>query len=719
VVRFNDILESVEEYNPSANLALLKKAYVFSAKVHQGQNRLSGEPYLTHPLEAAKILTELKMDAPTIATGLLHDTVEDTRATLEEIDALFGPEVMFLVDGVTKISKMTFSTQQERQAESFRKMLISMAKDIRVVIVKLADRLHNMRTLQYHSKKKMKSISRETLDIYAPLANRLGIAWIKSELEDLSLRYLQPDIYKDITTKVAQKKIERERYTLEVKKIIEEKLKEYGVNGKVTGRPKHFYSIYKKMESQDIDFEQINDLTAFRIIADSQKECYEALGVIHSIWKPVPGRFKDYIAMPKGNMYQSLHTTVIGPGGVRLEVQLRTEEMHLVAEEGIAAHWKYKEGKTISDRDDRRFTWLRQMLEWQQDMNDPKAFMENFRVELFSDEVYVFTPKGEVVELPLGASPIDFAFRIHSDIGMNCVGAKVNGAIVNLRYQLKNGDTVEIKASKTARPSKDWLRFVKTTKARTAIIQWVKREERQRSMDLGREILAKESKKRGKTLTTILNSDELAEAMNSFNASTQDDLLSHIGYGKVTPQKLFDRMYPEEKIEKGEVKKRILTFDSIISKISRRQKEAKEAVEIEGIDDLMVRYARCCNPIVGDKIIGFITRGRGVTVHRSDCANVVESNPERILAIQWGKDAMLTGPVKLKVSCDNRKGILANISSTISSKKANISSAHINTSTDLADCFFELEVESLTHLEKVVSALQKVKGINKVERVIG
>lgn len=715
MVRFNDILESVEEYNPSANISLLKKAYVFSAKVHQGQNRLSGEPYLNHPLEAAKILTELKMDVPTIATGLLHDTVEDTRATLEEIDSIFGPEVTFLVDGVTKISKMTFSNQQERQAESFRKMLISMAKDIRVVIIKLADRLHNMRTLQYHSAKKSRSISRETLDIYVPLANRLGIAWIKSELEDISLRYLQPEIYKDLSIKIAQKKTERDHYILEVREIIEEKLKKYGVNGKVTGRSKHFFSIYEKMQSQKIEFEQINDLTAFRIIADSQRGCYAALGIIHSIWKPVPGRFKDYIAMPKGNMYQSLHTTIIGPEGLRLEVQIRTEEMHLVAEEGIAAHWKYKEGDAISDKDDRRFTWLRQMLEWQQEMNDPKVFMENFRVELFSDEVYVFTPKGEVMELPREASPIDFAFRVHSDVGMNCAGARVNGAIVNLRYQLKNGDTVEIKTSKKARPSKDWLRFVKTTKARTAIIHWVKNEEKQRSIDVGREILTKEAKKRGKSLTKILKSVELSDTINSFNASNQDDILSYIGYGKITPQKFFNKIYPEEEAEKNKSKRRILSFDSIISKISKRQ---KEAVEIQGIDDLMVRYARCCNPIVGDKIVGFITRGRGVTVHRSDCANALESNPERILDIQWGKDAMLTRPVKVKVSCNNMKGLLANMSSKISGEKANISSVHINTNTAKADCFFELEVMSLNHLEKVINALQKVKGIYKVERVV-
>lgn len=716
MVRLNDILDKIEEYNPAGELSLVKKAYVFSAKVHQGQTRLSGEPYLNHPLEVAKILTELRMDVPTIVTGLLHDTVEDAGTTLEEIESLFGSETMFLVDGVTKISKMDFSTKEERQAESFRKMLISMAKDIRVVIVKLADRLHNMRTLQHHRHPgKRRDISQETIDIYAPLANRLGIAWIKSELEDLSLRYLHPDVYRDLTKKVAKKKRERERYILEVKKIIEDKLGEYGIAGSISGRPKHFYSIFNKMETQGVDFEQIYDIVAFRIITSSVKECYEALGIIHSIWKPVPGRFKDYIAMPKGNMYQSLHTTVIGPKGERLEVQLRTEDMHLVAEAGIAAHWRYKEGAAVSDRDDKRFAWLRQMLEWQQEMKDPQSFMESFRVDLFTEEVYVFTPGGDVMELPRGATPVDFAFRVHTDIGMHCVGAKVNGSIVPLKYQLRNGDTVEIMTLQKHFPGRDWLRFVKTSKARTSIMQYVKREERKRSFEVGKEILEREFKKRNTSLARMMKSDEFASAIKSLNLSTQEDLMSALGYGRVTPKQLFNKLYPEEKTEEAR-KARKSKLDSILKRISRQK---KEAVEIKGIDDILVRYARCCNPISGDKIVGFITRGRGVTVHRADCSYVLESDPERRIGIQWGRDAVFTRPVKVKVTCKNEKGLLANMSSRISEQKVNITSARINTGEAKASCLFELDVESVSCLEKVMNAIRKIKGVTRVERVIG
>lgn len=713
MVRFNDILEKIKEYNPTGDLSIVKKAYVFSAKAHQGQNRLSGEPYLNHPLEVANILTDLKMDVPTIVTALLHDTVEDTKATLEEIESLFDSEIMFLVDGVTKISKVVYTSKKEREAESFRKMLISMAKDIRVVIVKLADRLHNMRTLQYMPLEKSKIISKETLDLYAPLANRLGIAWIKSELEDLSLRYLESDIYKEITKKVVKKKKEREIYIQQVQEIIEKELADNRIQGAVSGRPKHFYSIYKKMERQGIDFEQVNDLIAFRIIATDIKGCYEALGIIHSIWKPVPGRFKDYIAIPKGNMYQSLHTTVIGPHGERLEIQLRTEEMHKVAEEGIAAHWRYKEGKAIGDKDDKRFTWLRQMLEWQQDMKDPQTFMESFRIDLFTEEVYVFTPQGDVIELPVGSTTVDFAFRIHSDIGMHCVGAKVNNTIVTLKYVLKNGDTVDIMTSTSHFPSKDWLRFVKTTKARTTIMQYIRKEEREKSIDVGKDILEKEFRKRGNSFSKMLKADELKEAMKSFNLSTPEDLMSSIGYGKIIPRQFFEKLYPSEKA--AELKKKKSKLDNFIEKISRRQ---KNVVEIKGIDDVLVRHAKCCNPIAGEKIIGFITRGRGVTVHRLNCPYVLESDPERQIALQWSKDAVLSRPVKIKVSCKDEKGLLASMSTTITGEKANISSAQINTKTAKAHCIFEVTVESLTQLEKVIKALQKVKGVYSVERVL-
>ncbi len=716
MVRLNDIVERIEEYNPAGDIPLVKKAYVFSAKVHQGQNRLSGEPYLNHPLEVAKILTELKMDIPTIVTGLLHDTVEDTRATLEEIEALFGSEIMFLVDGVTKISKMVYSTKEERQAESIRKMVISMAKDIRVVLVKLADRLHNIRTLQFHTTAKKKSIAQETLEIYAPLANRLGIAWIKSELEDLSLRHIEPEIYKDITRKVAKKKKEREKNILEVKKIIEEKLSEHNIPGAIYGRPKHFYSIYKKMEMQGIDFEQINDLIAFRIIVDSLGACYEALGVIHSLWKPVPGRFKDYVAMPKGNMYQSLHTTVVGPGGERLEIQIRTEQMHLIAEDGIAAHWKYKEGKVVSDKENERFGWLRQMLEWQQETKDPRIFMDSFRVDLFTEEVYVFSPGGDVFELPRGATPIDFAFRVHTDIGMHCVGARVNGAIVQLKKQLRNGDTVEVMTSTKSFPSKDWLRFVKTSKARSSITQWAKKEERKQSIEVGRNILDRELRKQGKSLPKLLKDSKMAEALKALNLATPDDLMSIIAYGKVTPRQFLGKMFPDEKAAKKKTPKKASKLNAILNKITGSR---KEAVEIMGIDDLMLRYAKCCDPVPGDKIIGFITRGRGLTVHRIDCAHVIESDPERRVELTWGKDAAFNRPVKIKVLCKNEKGLLASMSAKISSVKVNIVSAQINTGDTQATCIFEVAVNALPQLKKVMSALERVKGVIKVERISG
>ncbi len=713
MVRLSDILDKVGDYNPTGDLSLIKKAYVFSAKAHQGQTRMSGEPYLNHPLEVAKILAELKMDVSTIATGLLHDTVEDTPATLEEIEALFGSEVMFLVDGVTKTSRVVLRSKQERQAESFRKMLISMAKDIRVVLIKLADRLHNMRTLQHHaSPLKMKSIAQETLDLYAPLANRLGIAWIKSELEDLSLRYINPDIYQDIQSKIAKKKKEREKYIEEVQAIIKKKLEEENIKGTVSGRPKHFYGIYKKMENQSLDFDQVYDLLAFRIITESLGECYEALGIIHSLWKPVPGRFKDYIAMPKGNMYQSLHTTVIGPKGERLEIQLRTAEMHRVAEAGIAAHWRYKEGKADSKKEDKRFDWLRQMVEWQQDMQDPESFMENFRVDLFSDEVYTFTPKGDVIELPRGATPVDFAFRIHSDIGMHCNGARVNGAMVNLKYQLSNGDTVDIITSPKHYPSKDLLRTVKTSKARSSIMHWVRKEERERSLGVGQEILENGFKRHNTTFSEAMKSQEFKDALKALNLSSSEELISKVGFGSITQKQLFDKMFPSA-AEKGAKKSR-LKLGSIINKISRRK---REAVEVTGGGDILVRYAKCCNPITGDNISGFVTRGRGVTIHRSDCHFALESDPERRIAVRWSKDAAKQTDVTVKVNCKDQKGILANMSMAITKAGANITSANINTVSGKAQCLFSVEVNSLAHLEKVMSELKKAKGVFNVERV--
>ncbi|MDP3016958.1 MAG: bifunctional (p)ppGpp synthetase/guanosine-3',5'-bis(diphosphate) 3'-pyrophosphohydrolase, partial [Deltaproteobacteria bacterium] len=511
MLRFNDILDRLGSYNPNADTDLLKKAYVFSAKVHLGQVRLSGEPYLTHPLEVTGILTQLQLDAATLATGLLHDTVEDTLATLEEIRENFGNEISQLVDGVTKISRISLRSSEESQAENFRKMILAMVKDIRVVLIKLADRLHNMQTLKYHTPEKQAEIAQETLDIYAPLANRLGIDWIKTELEDLAFKHRYPDIYGEIQRKIVKKERERHRYIDEMKRTLMKKLYESKIEGEVTGRLKQIYSIYLKMKDQNIDFDQVYDITAFRIVVHSIKDCYDVLGIIHSLWKPIPGKFKDYIGLPKENLYQSLHTAAIGPYGERIEIQIRTQEMHRISEEGIAAHWKYKEGKPLDEADDKRFTWLRQLLEWQHDLKDDQEFIESVKVDLFPHEVYIFTPKGEVKEFPTGATPVDFAYSIHSDIGNHCVGAKVNRKIVPLKYEFKSGDTVEILTSPNQKPSKDWLKFVKTPRAKTKIRQWFKSEEREKSIALGKEILDKELRKYDLHQTKLMKSGELAK----------------------------------------------------------------------------------------------------------------------------------------------------------------------------------------------------------------
>ena len=509
MIRLNDILDKVSAYNPSADLELIRKAYVFSAKVHQGQIRLSGEPYLIHPMEVTAILADLKLDVPSVVTGLLHDTVEDTLTTHEEIESIFGAEVANLVDGVTKIGKINFRTKEESQAENFRKMLLAMSDDIRVILIKLADRLHNMRTLQHQPETKQRSIAKETLDIYAPIANRLGISWVKSELEDLSFRYLEQQIYYDLASKVAKKKQERESDAEKVQEIILSKLKEHDIKGDVSGRSKHLYSIFRKMESRNVDIDQIYDLIAIRVLVEDIRACYEVLGIIHSTWKPVPGRFKDYIAMPKGNMYQSLHTTVIGPFAERMEVQIRTMEMHRVAEAGIAAHWKYKEGKGYDEKEVKRFAWLRQLLEWQHELQDSREFMDTVKVELFPEEVYVFTPKGDVKSFPRGATPIDFAYGVHTDVGHRCVGAKVNGKLVPLKYELKNGDIIEVITSPHHTPSKDWLKIVKSSRARNKIRAWIKTEERNRSISLGREIVEKEFRRYSLNYGKLLKSGEI------------------------------------------------------------------------------------------------------------------------------------------------------------------------------------------------------------------
>jgi GTP pyrophosphokinase len=713
MIRLNDILDTLTSYNPTADLDLLRKAYVYSAKVHQGQTRLSGEPYLVHPMEVAAILAELRLDVPTVVTGLLHDTIEDTLTTREELEELFGAEVAALVDGVTKIGKIHFKTKEERQAENFRKMLLAMANDIRVILVKLADRLHNMRTLQYQPENKQRSVAQETLDIYAPLANRLGIASLKSELEDLSFRYLQPQVYYDLAGKVTKKKKERESYVEEVKQIIVDKLHAHDISGEVSGRSKHLYSIWRKMESRNVDIDQIYDLVAIRIQVEDIRSCYEVLGIIHSTWKPIPGRFKDYIAMPKGNMYQSLHTTVIGPHGERLEVQIRTSDMHRVAEAGIAAHWKYKEGKGYDEREVKRFAWLRQLLEWQQELQDSREFMDTVKVELFPEEVYVFTPRGDVKSYPKGSTPIDFAFGVHTDVGLRCVGAKVNGKLVPLKYELKTGDIVEVITSPHHTPSKDWIKLVKTSRARNKIRGWINTEERKRSIDIGRELVEKEFRRFSLSAPKLFRGGDIRRAAQEFGFSGEEDLLAAIGFGKLSASQLVGKLLPPERTQELEQPREALAI--------KTRKKPSSTIEISGMSDVLVRFGKCCNPVPGDEVIGFITRGRGVTVHTIDCAFAKDSDPDRRIEVEWSKLKQPSSQlVKVRVTCVDEKGILAGITQAITDSEANIASASIQSTVDKRGVnLFELGVADLAHLNRVMNSIQRVKGVLKVERMRG
>jgi GTP pyrophosphokinase len=734
MIRLNDILQRVVSYHPDPDLDVIKKAYVYSAKVHQGQLRNSGEPYLIHPLEVAGILAQLHLDEASIVTGLLHDTIEDTLATAEELTELFGPEVAQLVDGVTKLSKFSASatlSQEEKQAENFRKMIIAMAQDIRVILVKLADRTHNMRTLEHMPEEKQQRIARETLDIYAPLANRLGISWIKTELEDLSLRYLKPQEHADLLEKLNRRRKEREQYIEQVVHLIEGKLQERQIQGRVSGRFKHIYSIYKKMKAQGIDFEQIHDVIAFRLIMPTVSSCYEALGLIHQLWKPVPGRFKDFIAIPKPNMYQSLHTAVIGPMSERMEVQIRTEEMHRIAEEGIAAHWAYKEGKALISKDDEKFAWLRQLMEWQQDLKDPKEFLETVKVDLFTDEVFVFTPKGDVKSLPRGATPVDFAFAIHSDIGNRCVGAKVNGKIVPLRYKLKNGDMVEVLTNPQAHPSKDWLTFVKTSRAQQRIRSFIKQQQRDKSLQLGRELTDKEFRRFSLNLNKMIKSGELKALSNELGYRIEEDMLVAIGYGKIVPQQLIKRLVPPEKLaDAAEERTRNAANGSTgptlpATGLSRMTEIARKlvgknrsGVQIGGVDDVLVRFGRCCNPVPGDAIAGFITRGRGVTVHHVSCEKALATDPERRVDVQWDVRGDFKRPVTLRVLTADRPGLLADISNTFSKKGVNISQANCRaTGDDRAVNTFEVTISDLKQLTELMRTIERLQGVYSVERI--
>jgi GTP diphosphokinase / guanosine-3',5'-bis(diphosphate) 3'-diphosphatase len=709
-VRLEDIVERIQTYHPDADVDPIRRAYIFSAKVHQGQTRLSGEAYLNHPIEVAAIIASLKLDAATVTASLLHDTIEDTNTTLDEITAVFGPEVAMLVDGMTKLSRMELQSREQREAENFRKMVVAMAKDIRVILIKLADRLHNMRTLKSLPPEKQKRIAQETLDIYAPLANRLGISKIKTELEDLSFMYLNREAYDELSRKINQRRIERETYINDLIDVMKRQLAEHGYKGEVKGRPKHFYSIYLKMLKQGISFEDVYDLIAIRIITDTKVNCYAILGLIHSLWTPVPGRFKDFIGVPKSNLYQSLHTTVIGPKGERVEFQIRTEEMHRLAEEGIAAHWRYKEKSAISQREEQQFAWLRQLMEWQRDLPDAKEFMDTVKGDLFPDMVYVFTPRGDVKELPQGSTPVDFAYSVHTDIGHQCVGAKVNGRIVPLKHVLRNGDKIEVITQTGHTPSRDWLKFVKTSKARTRIKAWLKAEERRRSILLGKELLEKDLKKHDLNPSKIFKSEDLIHLANEMSHNTLDDLLAAIGYGKVSAHLVANKLSPEKSHIEPLPKK----------PLQRPEKPSSGAMKISGMDNMLIHLSKCCNPVPGDKVIGFITRGRGVSIHTADCTNVGELtfDKDRLVDVSWGDLQTAPHAVKISVKSQDKPGLLASVSSSISAAEANITHAEVITGEDRqATLNFTIDIKDVEHLNKILKNIEGIKGVVDVKRV--
>lgn len=722
-----ELIDKVRSYNPNADFSILQKAYDLANSAHEGQVRRSGEPYIIHPLGVAGVLADLRLDIASLATGILHDVVEDTKVSLEEIDKNFGLVIRDLVDGVTKLSQMEFRQTHEKQGENIRKMIVAMGKDVRVILVKLADRLHNMRTLKHLPFDKQKRIAQETLDIYAPLAGRLGISSLKIELEDLSFRYSNPEQYYDLAQKIQKKKKERDKFIEDVREHIAREIKSRSTVGyEVSGRSKHLYSIYKKMHFRNVDYDQIYDLLAFRITVSSISECYEVLGIIHSIFKPIPGRFKDFIAMPKTNNYQSLHTTVIGPGGERIEIQIRTREMHLIAEWGIAAHWKYKEesrgaGKGIENSAIDKFNWLKELVSQHQNTNNSDEFLENIKGDLFESEIYVFTPKGDVKELPEGSTPIDFAYSVHTDVGSRIVAARINGKIVTLKHRLRNGDTVEVITAKTQNPSKDWLKICVTSRAKSKIRAFIKIEQRKRALDLGKELLERSFRKESIPLQKYFEGPKFDKLLKDEGCMSLDDLCIRVGYGKITPQKVIEEIVPE-KVHKPEdeapVNESFLAraFKSAVT----RSKRSASVITVDGMNDVLVRYAKCCLPIPGDPILGFISRGRGITIHRADCEKSYELDQARSIDVAWSKspaEASSERQVRLKIMSQDKSGLLKSMSEVFSSRGVNIMNVQARTSRDLrAVSIFDISVRDTKQLSEVIADLKKLKGVLEVER---
>jgi len=708
------LLDKIKENNLDVDIEMVKKAYHVAEKAHEGQVRESGDPYILHPVEVALILIEMGLDTDTICAALLHDVVEDTHLSYDDLKREFNESIAELVDGVTKLGKIEYKSKEEQQAENIRKVLIAMAKDIRVILIKLADRLHNMRTLKYLPPEKQKAKAQETLDIYAPLAHRLGIYKIKWELEDLALRYLHPEEYYDLVAKVQKKRIEREKEINEIINILKEKLEQAGIRADIEGRPKHFYSIYRKMHYKNKTFDQIFDLLAVRIIVDTVKDCYATLGIVHTLWKPIPGRFKDYIAMPKPNMYQSLHSTVIGPNGQPFEIQIRTWEMHRTAEYGIAAHWKYKEGINNKNLDiDEKLQWLRQILELQKEAKDAKEFMENVKIDLFSDEVFVFTPKGAVINLPVDSTPIDFAYKIHTDIGNKCIGAKVNGRMVPLDYKLKTGDIVEIITSTNSKgPSRDWLNIVKSSQAKSKIKQWFKRTFKEENIEKGQESFEKEAKRQGLNVNELLKHEYVETVLKKFNFTNLEDLYSAIGNGALTVHQVINKF--KEELKKEEPK--------IVEEKDKKEKKTeikKPGIVVEGEKDLFVRFAKCCNPVPGDEIIGFITRGRGISIHRKDCSNfkyLSKEEPDRVVEASWTGEHNATFLAEIFIEANDRHGLITDISSILTSSKLPIKAINARTKNNLALINLTVEVTSVEQIQKLIKDFRKINGVIDVYR---
>jgi GTP diphosphokinase / guanosine-3',5'-bis(diphosphate) 3'-diphosphatase len=710
------IYQAVRGYDPNADVGLIQRCYEFAAERHAGQLRRSGEPYLVHPVGVAKVITDLRLDVPSVCAGLLHDCVEDTSATTDDIRRLFGAEIQVLVEGVTKIGQIPWNTREERQAENFRKMLLAMARDIRVILVKLADRVDNMRTLQHMAPDKQERIARETREIYAPMANRLGIQWMKIELEDLSFKYLEPQDYENLQAKMAGTEESRAAYIGEVCEKLQVAFNEAGIECQLSGRAKHLWSIHQKMKRTARDLEQIHDIIAFRIMTPSVRDCYAALGVVHSHWTPVPGRFKDFIALPKPNLYQSLHTTVIGPRSDRMEVQIRTQDMHRTAEQGIAAHWQYKEKDGISPADRKAFAWLHQLMEWQRDLKDPTEFIESVKIDLFEEEVFVFTPKGDVKALPKGSTPIDFAFAIHSKVGDHCSGARVNGIIVPLRYALRNGDTVDILTSPTQRPSKDWLKFVVTSRAKMRIRQHLRAEQRERSKKLGKDLLARELRKHSHSLVQAEKDGLVDKAATQLRSGTAEDLMVLVGYGRVSPEQAAQALYPRPQDvaeHPGEPPAEEAT--ALARKVG---KKSVGGVRVQGESDIVVRFAKCCTPVMGDSIVAFISRGRGVIVHTRDCPKSLDLDPERRVEVSWDEAAHTPRPVAVEVLSTDGPGILAAISKCFTEHGVNISQAKCKTTEDRRGInTFQVMVGHLDQLKTVIKAIQKLDGVVSVSRL--